>query len=121
MKIETDKTEFLSGLRQGGTLGSPITILIRNKDWENWQEIMAPFPSSGKSKAFQRLTSPRPGHADLAGAIKYGHKDFRNVLERSSARETAARTAAGAVALQMLKPFGVKVFGSVIEIGGSAG
>jgi len=121
MKIESDKVEILSGLRGGETLGSPLTLLIRNKDWENWQTIMDPFSppenSEKEDKSVPRLTRPRPGHADLAGAIKYNHKDLRNILERSSARETAARVAVGAIAKVLLKEFEIEIISQVVEIG----
>ncbi len=121
MKIESDKVEILSGLRGGETLGSPLTLLIRNKDWENWQTIMDPFSppenSEKEGKSVPRLTRPRPGHADLAGAIKYNHKDLRNILERSSARETAARVAVGAIAKVLLKEFEIEIISQVVELG----
>ena len=105
MAIESDKAEVLSGVRAGETLGSPISLLIRNKDWENWQQTMhaedeAPAGATGTVRPV--VTRPRPGHADLAGAIKYDRTDIRDVLERASARETAARVAAGAIARQLL-------------------
>ena len=117
MKIERDRAEFLSGVRAGKTLGSPIAITIPNKDWENWQHVMAPFdadPRAAKEKAVHR---PRPGHADLAGALKYAHSDIRNVLERASARETAARTALGAIAEMLLLEFDIAVAAHVVRIG----
>ena len=108
MKIESDQAQILSGVRRGKTLGSPVSLLIENKDWTNWQEIMSPELNSEHRKGevtsplpnskLQPVTRPRPGHADLSGALKYGHRDLRNVLERSSARETAARVAIGAIA-----------------------
>lgn len=116
MEIESDKVEILSGIRSGRTLGSPITLRIRNRDWENWKDYMAP---GGRTVEGRSVTSPRPGHADLAGGIKYGHKDFRNVLERASARETAARVAAGAVAKALLERFGVFIASQVLSIGTS--
>jgi len=116
MEIESDRVEILTGLRAGRTLGSPLTIRIRNRDWENWKEAMAPEGSGVESRP---VTSPRPGHADLAGGIKYGYKDFRNVLERASARETAARVALGAVARILLARFGILVASQVLAIGGS--
>ncbi len=94
MKIEKDKVEFLSGVRLGRTLGTPILMAVWNRDYENWTEIMKPEP--GELPEEKKVTRPRPGHADLSGAIKYGFDDVRNVLERSSARETAGRVAAGA-------------------------
>jgi chorismate synthase len=117
MEIETDRVEIISGVRTGRTLGSPMAMRIRNKDWENWKETMGPEARHTDDRA---VTSPRPGHADLAGGIKYGHKDFRNVLERASARETAARVAVGAVAKVLLEKFGVTIVGHVVSIGGPA-
>jgi len=116
MEIESDRVEFFSGLRGGRTLGSPLAMRIRNRDWENWQDTMGP---EGRNRDARSVTSPRPGHADLAGGIKYGHKDFRNVLERASARETAARVAVGAVAKAILDRCGVTIGGHVVSIGGS--
>lgn len=115
MQIEKDHAEFLSGVRWGETLGSPIALFIQNKDWHNWVGIMSE-DSSDKVEA-REVTRPRPGHADLAGGIKYGHRDLRNVLERSSARETAARVAVGAVARSLLTLFGIRVVSHVVEIG----
>jgi len=116
MEIESDRVEFFSGLRGGRTLGSPLAMRIRNRDWENWQDTMGP---EGRNRDSRSVTSPRPGHADLAGGIKYGHKDFRNILERASARETAARVAVGAVAKALLEKCGVVIGGHVLSIGGS--
>ncbi|KPK01351.1 MAG: chorismate synthase [Nitrospira bacterium SG8_35_4] len=129
MKIESDQVQILSGVRRGRTLGSPISFLIENKDWNNWAEIMNPeagVKSQGSSVKGMELnnsklnpvTRPRPGHADLSGALKYDHKDLRNVLERSSARETAARVAIGAVAKRILSEFDIQVLSYVTEIGG---
>lgn len=116
MKIEKDTVELLSGLRWGKTLGSPLTLVVKNRDWENWLEKMSPLPEhEGKAEA---VTRPRPGHADLSGAIKYGHEDLRNILERSSARETAIRVAVGAVARIFLAQLGIKIGGMVTELGG---
>jgi len=117
MEIESDRVEFISGLRGGRTLGSPLAMRIKNKDWENWQNTMG---SEGRNPDARSVTSPRPGHADLAGGIKYGHKDFRNILERASARETAARVAVGAVSKALLERAGITVGGHVISIGGSS-
>ena len=117
MQIEQDRVEILSGVRGGRTLGSPITLRIRNRDWENWKEVMAVGEVTGDARTVAR---PRPGHADLAGGIKYGHKDLRNVLERASARETAARVAVGSMAKILLEKFSVEVLGHVLSIGGSA-
>jgi chorismate synthase len=116
MEIESDRVEILTGLRSGRTLGSPLTLRIRNRDWENWKDTMAP---EGTGKDLRPITSPRPGHADLAAGIKYGQKDFRNILERASARETASRVALGAVAKILIEKFGILVAGQVLAIGGS--
>ena len=123
MAIESDRAEILSGVRHGRTTGAPIALLIRNKDWVNWQQTMfvepdMPADASGSRKV--PVTRPRPGHADLAGAIKYGHTDVRDVLERASARETAARVAVGTIARQLLAHFGIEVVSHVAVIG-SAG
>ncbi|MBP7332808.1 MAG: chorismate synthase [Firmicutes bacterium] len=118
MKIEADVARFLSGVRGGITLGSPVAILIENKDWANWSQVMAPEQDA---RVDQRVvTRPRPGHADLAGVLKYGHGDIRNVLERSSARETAARVAVGTVARKLLAELGMEIIGHVLQIGGVA-
>ncbi|MDR1702939.1 MAG: chorismate synthase [Sporomusaceae bacterium] len=114
MQIEKDTVEITSGLRFGRTLGSPVTLVIANRDWPNWQEKMAPFGADTAPK----LTNPRPGHADLSGLLKYGHNDVRNILERASARETAARVAAGSLAKQLLKIADIKIFSHVVNIGG---
>ena len=114
MKIEKDQVIFRSGLRHGLTLGSPITLEINNRDWENWQVKMSVAPVDEPVEA---VTLVRPGHADFAGVIKYGHEDIRNVIERSSARETAARVAVGAVCLALLKEFGVEVHSHVLSVG----
>lgn len=114
MKIETDRVEILSGVRLGKTLGSPITLQIKNKDWENWQEIMQYEP--GKITEDKLVLKPRPGHADLPGFIKYNHYDVRNILERASARETAMRVAVGAVARVFLAEFGIKLASRVTGI-----
>ncbi len=117
MKIERDRVRILSGVRWGRTLGSPVTLEILNRDWENWKDAMAvePPPPGAPHK---EVTRPRPGHADLAGAMKYGHRDIRNVLERSSARETTARVAVAGVARKLLAEFGVTILSHVTEIGG---
>lgn len=117
MSIETDRVEITSGVRHGRTLGSPIALIVRNRDWENWTEVMSPMPSTGYDGS-KTVTKPRPGHADLSGGIKYDHRDLRNILERSSARETAARVAAGAIARRLLDEFGIKVYSWVTGIGG---
>jgi chorismate synthase len=118
MKIESDSVQFLSGIRWGRTLGSPITLLIENRDWENWKDGMS--PNAEHAGSLEPVTRPRPGHADLAGALKYAHRDIRNVLERSSARETAMRVALGAVCKKFLGEFGIS-FGSFITSIGSVG
>src|SRR4051812_139164 len=120
MQIESDRAEIVAGVRHGRTTGAPIALLIRNRDWVNWQQTMyveseMPEGASGVRKA--DVTRPRPGHADLAGAIKYGHDDIRDVLERASARETAARVAAGSLARQLLGQFGVRLASHVAAIG----
>ncbi len=117
MKIERDQVHVSSGVRWGLTLGSPISLTIRNRDWENWQSTMAVgAPAPGATA--KTVTRPRPGHADLAGAMKYGHHDIRNVLERSSARETTARVAVAGVAKRLLSEFGISIVSHVTEIGG---
>lgn len=118
MKIETDRVQILSGVRHGYTTGAPVTLVVTNKDWKNWTEVMSADPLDEDDEVKRQVTRPRPGHADLNGAIKYGHRDMRNVLERSSARETTIRVAIGAVAKQLLNHFGISVSGRVIEIGG---
>lgn len=123
MQIETDKAEINSGVRFGITTGAPISLEIKNKDWENWQIPMSVHPvdmSDLDNRLLvesKEITRIRPGHADFAGAMKYGHEDVRNVLERSSARETAARVAVGAVAKSILKEFGIDGFSHVVRIG----
>ncbi|PZR59121.1 MAG: chorismate synthase [Candidatus Meridianibacter frigidus] len=112
MKIEGDHVEFLAGLRGSVTLGSPLAVVIRNRDFENKRALMDPLTGRGKP-----LTNPRPGHADYAGALKYRHRDLRNVLERASARETAMRVALGAICAQFLEPFGIRTLGYVLRIG----
>jgi chorismate synthase len=116
MKIEKDEAQLLSGVRWGESLGSPITLRIDNKDWRNWEKRMSPSPEDRDEKI--AVTRPRPGHADLTGALKYHHYDVRNILERASARETTARVAVGGLAKCLLSPFGVQVMGYVTEIGG---
>src|SRR5262250_1183389 len=117
MKIERDQVHILSGVRWGTSLGSPITLSIANRDWENWKGTMSVGPPEAGT-AQKEVTRPRPGHADLAGAMKYGHRDIRNVLERSSARETTARVAVAAVAKRLLAEFGITILSHVTEIGG---
>ncbi len=115
MKIETDTVEITSGVRFGKTIGSPVTLVIQNKDFENWQKIMSVNPEDyTEEKSF---TQCRPGHADYAGSIKYNQSDLRNILERSSARKTAIETAVGSVAKQMLKQFGIICSSKIIQIG----
>jgi len=120
MQIESDRAEILAGVRKGRTTGAPIAMLIRNRDWVNWQQTMhvekdMPEGATGANRA--DVTRPRPGHADLAGALKYGHTDVRDVLERASARETASRVAAGTLARQLLGRFGVRIASHVSIIG----
>jgi chorismate synthase len=117
MKIERDRVHITSGVRWGATLGSPITLTIANRDWENWKATMGVAPPEDGA-ARKEVTRPRPGHADLAGAMKYGHRDVRNVLERSSARETTARVAVAGVARRLLAEFGITILSHVTEIGG---
>jgi chorismate synthase len=116
-KIEKDEVEFLGGVRHGYTLGSPIAMLIRNKDYANWEARMTPHPPEEPAK---KITLPRPGHADLAGMQKYAFDDLRNVLERSSARETTARVAAGGVARKLLAEFGITINSAVYRIGAAS-
>lgn len=117
MKIESDRVNVLSGVRHGYTLGSPITLQLLNKDYDNWQSVMGIEPVSEMEKKKRRVTKPRPGHADLAGGMKYQHADLRNVLERSSARETAMRVAVGAIAKQFLSQLNIEVLSHVVAIG----
>ncbi len=114
MNIETDQVHILSGVRYAKSMGSPITLFIFNKDWQNWQSVMSPTSVDIDGK---HLKKPRPGHADLAGLMKYGVDDFRNILERASARETAARVAVGAVCRELLKEFGINIYSYVETIG----
>src|ERR687884_429868 len=114
MKIESDRAEVTAGVRHGRTLGSPIALRIANRDYANWEERMNPWPVDGD---VAEVHLPRPGHADLAGVQKYGFTDVRNVLERASARETAARVACGALAKAFLRAFGIEVFSHVLQIG----
>jgi chorismate synthase len=116
MRVEQDRVEFACGVRKGKTIGNPLGLLISNKDWENWKEVMAAEP--GPTPQEKVVTRPRPGHADLVGAIKYGHRDVRNVLEKASARETAIRVAIGGVAKALLSHFGITVVSYTVEIGG---
>jgi chorismate synthase len=121
MKIERDRIEWLSGVRAGETLGSPVAMLIANRDWANWEDVMAYEAADGKPAGElrrRRVSRPRPGHADLAGVLKYDRLDARDILERASARETAARVAAGALAKRLLDEFGVEVGSHVVTLGG---
>ncbi len=119
MQIEHDMVELLSGVRAGETIGSPIGMLIRNRDWKNWQEIMDPAPDAEGAEPRKRVvTRPRPGHADLAGMLKYGRDDARDILERASARETTARVAAGAICRKLLSELGITLGSHVAELGG---
>src|SRR5215510_12166756 len=130
--IEHDHAEILGGVRHGLTLGSPVLLLVRNRDWENWTRVMQVAPlsdeeaaellaaSEGGNKRATPVTRVRPGHADLAGALKYGFNDVRNVLERASARETAARVAAGGVARAFLRELGIEAWSFTAEVGGVA-
>src|SRR5437868_6842991 len=120
MAIESDRAEPLSGIRHGVTTGAPVALIIPNKDWENWQRTMhvepdQPVDATGPDRPM--VTRPRPGHADLAGVVKYGHDDIRNVLERASARETASRVAVGSIARQLLCQLGTDIVSHVVSIG----
>ena len=117
MKIETDRAEIVAGVRHSRTIGSPVAIVIRNADWQNWTEALAVEDIDGGEDKRKPVTRPRPGHADLAGAIKYNFHDARYILERASARETAARVAAGALAKALLGEFGIQVLSHVIAVG----
>lgn len=119
MQIEKDTADITSGVRHGLTLGSPVALVVKNDDWTHWTKIMGAEPMDENAEEVKRkISRPRPGHADLNGALKYGHRDMRNVLERSSARETTVRVAAGAVAKKMLSLLGIEVASHVVEIGG---
>ncbi len=120
MKIESDHIEWLSGVRAGETLGSPIAMLIWNRDWEHWQDVMAPEADATPDPLGRRrqVTRPRPGHADLAGSLKYDRADARDILERASARETVARVACGAVCKKLLRQFEIAIGSHVAELGG---
>ncbi|MGC6769696.1 chorismate synthase [Enterococcus sp. LJL128] len=118
MKIEKDAVRITSGIRHGKTLGSPVTLVVENKDWKNWQSVMSAAEVPEKEKNIRRVNKPRPGHADLVGGIKYKHEDLRNVLERSSARETTMRVAIGAVAKKLLSELSIEVAGHVVLLGG---
>jgi chorismate synthase len=118
MKIESDQIEWLAGVRAGETLGSPIAMLVWNRDWEHWQDVMAAEADADGSERRRQVTRPRPGHADLTGVLKYDRRDARDILERASARETVARVACGAVCKTLLEQFGVEVGSHVAELGG---
>lgn len=123
MQIETDTVEITSGIRHGKTLGSPIALVVTNDDWTHWTKIMGAEPLAegvDPNEIKRQISRPRPGHADLVGGMKYGHRDLRNVLERSSARETTVRVAVGAVSKILLEQLGIKIVAHVVEIGGIA-
>ncbi|MEK6397178.1 MAG: chorismate synthase, partial [Terriglobus sp.] len=115
MRIETDTAHILSGVRHGKTIGSPIAMTIANRDWKNWEEILP--VEAGDPSRHKAVASPRPGHADLAGALKYNFADARYILERASARESTARVAAGAIAKMFLRALGVEVLSHVVRVG----
>ena len=117
MRIEADAVEWLGGVRAGETLGSPIAMVIWNRDWENWRDVMAPEAGQPDETPRRAVTRPRPGHADLTGVLKYDRRDARDILERASARETAARVACGAVCRRLLAEFGVEIGSHVVELG----
>lgn len=117
MQIEKDTVSIVGGVRHGYTTGAPVALVVENNDWKHWQKIMNIEPIEGSDEEKRRVHRPRPGHADLNGGLKYNLKDLRNVLERSSARETAIRVACGAIAKQFLEHFGIKIAGQVIRIG----
>lgn len=121
MQIETDTVEIASGVRHGKTLGSPVALVVKNDDWKHWTKIMGAEPLAddvNPDDIKRKISRPRPGHADLVGGIKYGHRDLRNVLERSSARETTVRVAVGAVAKALINELGIRIVSHVTEIGG---
>lgn len=118
MKIEKDQVRITSGVRHGKTLGSPITMIVQNRDWKNWQTVMSVEAVAEKDQKLRRVSKPRPGHADLVGGMKYGHNDLRNVLERSSARETTMRVAIGAIAKQILAAVDIEIASHVVILGG---
>src|SRR5205085_2655161 len=117
MKIEHDEAEFVGGIRGGETLGSPIAITIRNRDFENWRGAMDPWSLDQEEVQKRRVHAPRPGHADLVGGMKYDRRDLRDILERASARETASRVAAGAIAKELLHAFGIEIRSGVVAVG----
>ena len=119
MKIEQDRIEWLAGVRAGETLGAPVAMLVWNRDWDNWQDVMAAEGTPGEARR-RKLTRPRPGHADLTGVLKYAREDARDILERASARETAARVAAGALARRLLEELGIEIGSHVVSLGGVA-
>lgn len=118
MLIEKDQVRFTSGVRHGKTIGSPVTMIVENRDWQNWQKVMSAKPLDDGTETARRLAQPRPGHADIIGGMKYGHTDLRNVLERSSARETTMRVAIGAVAKRILAELEIEVAAHVVVLGG---
>lgn len=118
MKIEKDQVRITSGVRHGKTIGSPITMIFQNRDWKNWQTVMSVEAVAEKDQNLRRVSKPRPGHADLVGGMKYGHHDLRNVLERSSARETTMRVAVGAIAKQILAAVDIEIASHVVILGG---
>src|SRR5258705_1103306 len=118
MKIESDQIEWLAGVRAGETLGSPIAMLVWNRDWEHLQDVMAPEANAPGAEPPRQGTRPRPGHADLAGSLKYDRRDARDILERASARETVARVACGAICKKLLREFKIEIGSHVAELGG---
>lgn len=120
MKIEKDQVRITSGVRHGKTIGAPITMIVQNRDWKNWQKVMSVEEGLEKDQQLRRVSKPRPGHADLVGGMKYHHRDLRNVLERSSARETTMRVAVGAVAKQILAAIDIDIASHVAILGGIA-
>ena len=120
MKIESDRIEWLAGVRGGETIGSPVSMQIANLDWANWEDVMAAEGTPGEERR-RKVTRPRPGHADLVGVLKYDRRDARDILERASARETAARVAAGALARRLLEEFGIEIGSHVVSLGGLTG
>lgn len=115
MRIETDTAHILSGVRHGKTIGSPVAMTIANRDWKNWEEILP--VEEGDTSKHKAVASPRPGHADLPGSLKYNFKDARYILERASARESSARVAAGVLAKLLLRCFGIEVLSHVVRVG----